>query len=193
MANFEKTFRLTNYTKIIDVGGTAFNWKFINAKPSIIIVNLSVTANYDDSMKNLTFEVGDGTKLQYKEKQFDIAYSNSVIEHLFTHENQKLFAKEIERVGKTYFVQTPAKEFFFEPHLLTPFIHWFPINIQRKLMKNFTIWGLLTRPSQEYIDNFLKERVLLSYNEFKNLFPGAFIRKEKFLWIFTKSYIAIKN
>jgi len=57
-------------------------------------------------------------------------------------------------------------------------------------MRNFTVLGLITRPSQEYIDNFLNERLLLTYNEMKILFPNTVILKEKFLHM-TKSYIAI--
>jgi len=193
MKKFEREFNLNNLTNIIDVGGSPYNWQFITAKPSITIINISKSYDWDNAQTNMKLEIGDGTNLQYKDQSFDIAYSNSVIEHLFTTENQQKFAQEINRVGKKYFVQTPAKEFFFEPHLLTPFIHWLPLKMQRKLMKNFTIWGILTRPSQAYIDNFLNERVLLNYKEFKQLFPDAIIYKEKFLWLFTKSYIAIKN
>lgn len=94
------------------------------------------------------------------------------------------------RVGKKIYVQTPAREAFIEPHLITPFIHWLPPKIQRKLMRNFTVWGLITRPTQEYIDNFLNERRLLKYGEMKMLFPNSVILKEKFFGM-TKSYIAI--
>jgi len=59
-------------------------------------------------------------------------------------------------------------------------------------MKNFTIWGLITRPSKDYIRNFLKERRLLTKKEFVDLFPDCEIRVERFL-LMTKSYIAIRK
>lgn len=193
MSKFESEFSINDTTQIIDVGGGQFNWQFINSKPHITIVNIDKPSDWNNGITNTIFELGDGTNLQYKDAQFDVAYSNSVIEHLYTTKNQQLFADEIKRVAEKYYVQTPAKEFFIEPHLITPFIHWFPLSWQRRLMRNFTVWGLLTRPTQTQIDTFLSERVLLSYNEFKSLFPEATIQKENFLWFFTKSYIAVKK
>ncbi|HEX3384090.1 MAG TPA: methyltransferase domain-containing protein, partial [Mucilaginibacter sp.] len=158
----------------------------------LTIVNLYTPKDWDYSKKNMRSVIGDGTKLGFKDDEFSLVYSNSVIEHLFSFENQKAFANEIKRVGKKYYVQTPAQEFFVEPHVITPFIHWFPEKIQRKLMRNFTVWGLITRPTQDYIDNFLNERKLLTFEAFRSLFPDATIKREKFLF-FTKSYIAVKN
>jgi ubiquinone/menaquinone biosynthesis C-methylase UbiE len=192
MAQFENEFNLHDNIDILDIGGNQYNWQFIRAAPQLTIVNLSEPKNWDYSKKNMKFSVGNGIKLDFQDKEFTIVYSNSVIEHLFSFENQQLFADEIKRVGKSYYVQTPAQEFFVEPHLITPFVHWFPEKVQRKLMRNFTLWGLLTRPTQAYIDNFLSERKLLTYKAFKLLFPDATIKKEKFLF-FTKSYIAIKK
>jgi len=192
MAQFEQEFNLSDDIDILDVGGDQYNWQFIKAYPQLTIVNLAEPKNWDYSKKNMKFSVGDGIKLAFADNQFSVVYSNSVIEHLFSFENQQRFADEIKRVGKTYYVQTPAQEFFVEPHLVTPFIHWFPEKIQRKLMRNFTVWGLITRPTQAYIYNFLNERKLLTYKAFKSLFPDAIVKKERFLF-FTKSYIAIKK
>lgn len=95
------------------------------------------------------------------------------------------------RFGIKYFVQTPNKWFPVEPHLLTPFIHYLPKSLQRRLLRNFTVWGLVTRPTVWECENFLREIRLLGYKEFRRLFPKAEIRRERFLgW--TKSLIAIK-
>jgi hypothetical protein len=185
MAQFEKEFNLSDEMDILDVGGSPFNWQFVQTNPQLTIVNLYTPKDWDYSKKNMKSVIGDGTKLDFKDNEFSLVYSNSV-------ENQQRFADEIKRTGKSYYVQTPAREFFIEPHLITPFIHWFPEKVQRKLMRNFTVWGLITRPTQAYIDNFLNERKLLTYKAFKSLFPDAMIRREKFLF-FTKSYIAIKK
>lgn len=44
---------------------------------------------------------------QYSDREFDIVYSNSVIEHLFTKGNQVKMANEVRRVGNNYYIQTP--------------------------------------------------------------------------------------
>lgn len=191
MKEFESVFNLKNSDVILDVGGGQYNWQFIKTRPKIIILNIEKLSDYNDS-EQFEFVKGDATNLLYPDKSFDIVYSNSVIEHLFTKENQIKMAKEIVRVGKKIYVQTPAKEFFVEPHLITPFIHWLPIKVQEKLMRNFTIWGLITRPTKEYIKNFLYERRLLTKREFTELFPNCQIKVERFLFM-PKSYIAIKK
>lgn len=105
--------------------------------------------------------------------------------------NQMEFAKEIMRVGKNIFIQTPNKYFFIDPHLLTPFIHYLPKRIQRKLLRNFTVWGLITRPSQQCcINHVINEIRLLSYNELRRLFPSCRIIREEFLF-FTKSFYVV--
>ncbi|HTR82435.1 MAG TPA: hypothetical protein VMM58_12465 [Bacteroidota bacterium] len=192
MRKFEEEFHLSDETHILDVGGSQINWQFLKVKPHVRVLNLSKPVEWDDGLENFTFEAGNALHLKDGDLSVEIAYSNSVIEHLHTWENQKQFAKEILRIGKRIYVQTPAKEFFIEPHVITPFIHWLPLSWQSKMMRNFTVWGLLTRPSQEFIDAFLAERRLLSQKEFKALFPGCGVIVERFMFL-PKSYIAVKN
>ena len=66
--------------------------------------------------------VGDGCALKFPDKSYDIAFSNSVIEHVGSWERQQAFAKDIRRVGKAIWVQTPARECLIEPHYLAPFL-----------------------------------------------------------------------
>jgi hypothetical protein len=96
-----------------------------------------------------------------KDGGFDLVYSNSVIEHLGGIENQRPFAAECRRVGQNYYVQTPNIWFFMKPHFITPFIHWLPCKIQRLFLRNFTVWGWITRPTRQYCVSFMKEICLL--------------------------------
>ena len=192
MARFVDVFKPNKNTQIIDVGGSAFNWDLIQAKSNITLLNLSKPKVMLPTHGNYEFVVGDGTALAFADNQFDISYSNSEIEHLHSWEKQKLFASEIRRVGRKVWVQTPAKNFFIEPHFITPFIHYFSKNLQRHMLRNFSVWGWITRPSQKQIDSILHEIRLLTLNEMKELFPDCVIEKEKFLF-FTKCFIAIRQ
>ncbi len=40
-------------------------------------------------------------------------------------------------------------------YLITPFVHWLPRRRQRRLLRNFTIWGLITRPMTQQCETFL--------------------------------------
>jgi hypothetical protein len=95
-------------------------------------------------------------------------FSNSVIEHVPNHES---FAKELQRVGRKYYVQTPNKAFPFEPHVLTPLVNYLPKRWQKKVFRNFTLWGLLSRPNQQFVNNMVDEISLLNPAEMRKLFP----------------------
>ncbi|MGC8659165.1 MAG: class I SAM-dependent methyltransferase [Desulfomonilaceae bacterium] len=193
MAKFSKLFKITSETRILDVGGTPFNWKFIESSPKIDLLNLNPShVRAQDLSQNMSFIWGDGLDLKFQDDYYDIAFSNSTIEHVGTYENQKIFASEIKRIGKGFFLQTPAREFFVEPHYLALFIHWLPISIQRRLLRNFSIWGILERPDRRQIENNLSEIRLLNKKEFYKLFHDCNIMREKFLF-FTKSYIAYRQ
>ncbi len=192
MGQFSRTFSPVEQTKILDVGGTPYNWVIRKCSSQITLLNLSEPEDIGDVSVNISCDIGNGTALKYSDSEFDICFSNSVIEHLSTFENQKAFAHEVSRVGKKIWVQTPAKSFFVEPHLMTPFIHYFSKRIQKKTLRNFTLWGWVARPSQEIADRFLSEVRLLTYDEMGLLFPDCEIRREKFFG-FTKAYIAVRQ
>ena len=80
---------------------------------------------------------------------------------------------------------------FFEPHLLAPFIHFLPLSWQRRLVRNFTLWGWATRPSQASVDRMLGGLHLLDGATFRDLFPDCEIRRERFLG-FTKAFVAVR-
>jgi len=191
MRLFLDSFSPRQDESILDIGGTPYNWNLIGWKNKIVLLN--ITSHSDTACpNNFIFVTGDGTDLQYPDKEFDIVFSNSVIEHVGSSQNQMKFSAEISRVGKRVWLQTPAREFFFEPHYLMPFIHWFSKKTQKKFIRNFSLWGLLSRPSQQLVNDTVDEINLLGYNEIKNLFPDYVIKKEKFLFM-TKSYLVIKN
>jgi hypothetical protein len=191
MAKLSSLFDLCSEMRILDVGGTLYNWQFIESDPKVDLLNLKGQEPKEPLGKSRSFIVGNGLDLKIGDNAYDIVYSNSVIEHVGSYENQQIFAKELKRVANGLFVQTPAKEFFLEPHYLTPFIHWLPIRTQKKLLRNFSLWGLLTRPSNDTVDTVLGEIRLLNKAEFHDLFHDCTIITEK-LCFFTKSYIAYR-
>ncbi len=111
---------------------------------------------------------------------------------MYNWESQLEFASEIQRIAPNYFVQTPSKIFPLELHFLTPFIHYLPKNIQKKLVRNFTVLGLITRSDQEYCQKMVAELRLLNCQEMSQLFSDATIEVERFAGL-EKSIIALKN
>lgn len=181
---------------LLDVGGYPDNWtQYKPVVKCLDILNLHPIelTKADRSHYNIRTIIGDGCKLDFPNNSYDIVFSNSVIEHVGSYENQKAFAGEVRRVGRSLWIQTPAYECFIEPHYLAPFIHWLPKRWQKKLVRKFTIRGLIDQPTSAEVDNMVESTRLLSFEEVKSLFPDCEILIEKMLFFIPKSYIAIRK
>lgn len=157
--------------------------------PRVTILNVSLQGERDGRFE---WVLGDARQLPYPDGAFEIVYSNSVIEHFPTAEDQHRFAAECRRVGRSYYVQTPNRRFPIEPHVFTPFIHWLPLKWQAPLLRNFTIWGWITRPDAAARTRFLTTTRMLKRAEFREMFPDAEIWTERFLGL-PKSFIAVRS
>jgi SAM-dependent methyltransferase len=185
MRRFAEYFQLTGQTKVLDIGGYPGTWDLLEVRPRLTILNLAFSAT--DYASGIECVVGDGCRTSFPDKSFDVVFSNSVIEHVGTLEDQKQFARECQRCGTGYFVQTPNKWFPVDPHTLMPLAHWFPTPVFTTLMK-LSPRFLISPPSPQELEDFYKMR-LLGRRDLEELFPGAEILEEKIFGL-TKSLIA---
>lgn len=178
--------------KIIDIGGTENYWKhmngvFCNSELQITLLNLQLEKVTASNIRSI---VGNATDLHnIADKEYDIVFSNSVIEHLNSFDQQHMMANEILRIGKSYFIQTPNKYFPIEPHFLFPMFQFLPRPVQLHLLLHYNL-GWHKKCSNKIIaENVLSSVKLLTYNDLRKLFPKSNIYFEKFFGL-TKSYIA---
>ena len=69
----------------------------------------------------------DGRDLPFADAEFDLAFSNAVVEHVAGgRQGQREFVHELCRVARRVFVTTPNRRFPIEVHTLLPFVHWLP-------------------------------------------------------------------
>ena len=190
---FYETFAITKDTRVLDLGGGPIFWEFARSLgfplPRVTVLNIRSAG---DIRPPLVSVIGNAKTAPFDDFSFDIAFSNSLIEHLVDWESQCCFAAEVTRLARNYFIQTPDRHFPVEPHYVTPLIHWLPQSSRRLLVRNCTVWGILRRPSREYADQVVAEIRLLDKREMTKLFPDAQIRSEKFLGL-SKSVIAYKR
>jgi predicted SAM-dependent methyltransferase len=187
---FFRNFNPEKPIRILDVGGTAYFWKDSQVPniPGVRITLLNLHLE-KSTHPHIVSQVGNATAMdEFEDQSFDLVFSNSVIEHLYTYANQVRMAEEIRRVGKKFFIQTPNKYFPVEAHYALPFAQYFPKSVLLFLLTK-TRMSRMKRWEQTAAKQYLEEIRLINEKEMKALFPGAKLLKEKALGM-TKSLTA---
>ena len=118
---------VTPASRILDVGCGPLGLRALGPELDVTGVDLVARPDYPGP-----FVIADATeRLPFADGAFDLAYSNSVIEHIAPAQ-RAAFAYELRRVARGWWVQTPAYGFPIEPHSLLPAAHWLPTGPRRR-------------------------------------------------------------
>lgn len=192
---FERlTQALPRPLRIIDIGGTPIFWELQgwheHQDVSITLINLNPQISHHPNIETLR---GDATDLsEFDDNSFDIAFSNSVIEHVFTLNNQLAMAREIKRLAPNYFVQTPNYWFPIEPHFHVPGWQWMPRWTRIELLRRLRCGWRGPCPDKAQASELVDEVRLMTRDELDAFFPGATIVPEKFAGL-VKSWMVYKG
>jgi cyclopropane fatty-acyl-phospholipid synthase-like methyltransferase len=178
---FYTTMKIAPGMKILDLGGSGGRYMDYLKKENI---NLDITiADMDTNALDIAKKKGYKTVLMdgsaqfpFCDKEFDIIFCNSVIEHVTIPKNeiwklynkfkekalksQTIFANEIIRCSKQYFVQTPHRYFPIEAHTQFPLVGYFDHSVRICLIKILNLfwikktspdWHLLTKKEMELL------------------------------------------
>jgi SAM-dependent methyltransferase len=129
----ERFFALTRLgqgARVLDVGCGQIGLRAFEPSLDITGVDLHERPEYPGPFVRADAAAG----LPFADGEFELVYCSSVIEHV-PPARRVAFAREIRRVGRGWFVQTPAWSFPLEPHALLPFAHWLPVGLRRPYWK----------------------------------------------------------
>lgn len=195
----EDAFHRFGHCRIIDLGGTYVYWSIFSAdwlsanNVKITLLNLEPVSIPQGTERQFDSVAGDARNLsRYQDKEFDFVHSNSVIEHVGSWADMCEMATEVERVGKSYYCQTPYYWFPIEPHFVTPFIHWLPMSIRTKIAMRVALGNWPKAVTMSEAIRAQSSAVLLDKEMMTALFIGASIEFERFLG-FPKSLLAYKR
>jgi SAM-dependent methyltransferase len=118
--------RIGPTTRILDIGSGSSG--LIGQAPWLSITGVDLFERPDYPGPFVRADASEG--LPFEDGEFDLAYCNSVIEHV-APERRARFAAELRRVARGWYVQTPAFSFPLEPHSLLPAAHWLPLRARR--------------------------------------------------------------
>ncbi len=163
--------RITTSARVVDLGCGPLGLRALAPDLDITGVDREPRPSYPGP-----FVQADATRrLPFADDEFDLAFSNSVIEHVA---DRGAFAAEVMRVARGWWVQTPAYSFPVEPHALLPFAHWLQPGLRRPY------WRLGVAGAYEDIS-------LLRRAELARLLPGGTVYAER-LGPLTKSWISVR-
>jgi hypothetical protein len=190
-----------DHATILDIGGRRDYWRLLDpayrTRVRITILNLEEDVRRENETDNLgitiTTRVGDGTNMpEFADGSYDLAHSNSVIEHVGLYGNMARLASETRRVGRAYYLQTPNFWFPLEPHYGVPFFHWLPEPTRIYLHSRFNVGFAKRAASWADAMGRVDHTRIVSRRMLRHLFADGIHANERFL-IFNKSLIVSRD
>ena len=118
----------------------------------------------------------EGVTFPFGDKQFDIGWSNAVLEHVGNANAQIHFLRELNRTCKKVYFTTPNRYFPFELHTRMFLIHWLPKGLFDKIIsytsKKWATGDYMYLLSKRTLVRLLKKSGITNYQIHKNRFGG---------------------
>jgi hypothetical protein len=184
MEAFTRIMKVRGGVTVLDLGGHPAIWRGVSCPLKVTILNLPGNVSRSEvSHHTFTYVEGDACDVRgVDDFSFDIVFSNSVIEHVGPAVKQDDFAREVRRLGRSYWVQTPSNLFPLEAHTGMPFWWLYPDGLRQYFLRG---WKRKLPAWTEFIEG---TRVL-SKKRMRELFPEAQVLVERYFGI-PKSYVA---
>jgi hypothetical protein len=184
--------------RVLDLGGTAYSWLDAPVRPrEVTLLNL-FESEFDVRHRErklpewLVLATGDACNppSQIKLTNFDLVFSNSLIEHVGGLARRKQLASVVRESAPKYWVQTPYRYFPIEPHWIFPGFQFLPLAVRAELSQRWPLMHTRSTNWPEAVETAL-EVELLSITEMRHLFPDSEIHHERLAGL-TKSVIAVQ-
>lgn len=134
---FLRELRPTSETTVVDVGvtdtggedpyGTHNFFEALYPWPErITAVSTQHLDRFSEAFPQVQAVRADGRDLPFADGEFDVGFSNAVLEHVGGRSDRQAFVRELCRVARRVFLSTPNRWFPVDSHTLVPFAHWLP-------------------------------------------------------------------
>lgn len=130
-------------TSVLDVGATPdlqlpYNNFFERWYPHthrLVACSIEDCSDLEKHFAGLRFARLEGDRLPFQDREFGLATSFAVLEHVGSRENQRKFLLELARVADEFIAYTPYRYFPIEMHTFWPLAHWLPQKWHRSLWR----------------------------------------------------------
>jgi hypothetical protein len=188
---FEERFPSISQMRVVDLGGTPQSWRLAPVKPmAVTVVNLSPGTSDEPALTVVQADACDLPPALLRE-QFDLVFSNSLIEHVGGHPQRQQLSDSIHALADRHWVQTPYRYFPIEPHWLLPGMQWLPYEARIQLSLHWNRGHVRTYTREDAAD-MVDEIDLLSISQMRRYFPSSTIWYERFGGL-VKSLVAVRG
>lgn len=126
--------------RVLDLGGTAAAWQAAPVQPGhVTVLNLHEEQPTDRGWMSCVIGDACSPPPTIRSGDFDLVYSNSVIEHLGGHARRRAFADLVRTLAPHHWVQTPNRYFPIEPHWLWPGFQFLPVRSRSFLCRKWSV------------------------------------------------------
>jgi hypothetical protein len=165
--------------RVLDLGGTTLFWLRAPVRPkSVTVVNLGAPGDGLSWVRAIDGDACDAPEL-VGDEEFDLVFSNSLIEHLGGHLKRVRFAEVVRSMAPRYAVQTPYRYFPVEPHWVFPGMQFLPLKVSSWVAPRWPLGHTHRWAPRDARDEVMCTE-LLSLTEMRSYFPDARVAWERF-------------
>lgn len=177
---------------VVDLGGDTRFWLASDVRPAHVTIVDLYPGPLKDPEPWMSVIQGDACRAETIRGSFDLAFSNSLIEHVGGPRYRQDMADVVRSVAPRYWVQTPYRYFPLEPHFLMPGFQHLPLTARAWLFEHWPLTEKARRdiPAERHLE-FVNSHDLLSITEMRALFPDGELIRER-VGPLIKSLVAVK-
>lgn len=188
-----RRFPALDRMRVLDLGGTPDFWRAAPVRPAHV-----TTLNLDDKyypqetwLDHVVADACDLTSLDSCTGDYDLAVSNSLIEHVGGYERRRKLANVVMAAAPAHWVQTPDRYFPIEPHYVAPGFQFLPVRARAAAVQHWPLGHERVYTRAAALAQVLTID-LISATELRHLFPSSDIWHER-LGGLSKSIVAVKS
>jgi hypothetical protein len=176
---------------VIDLGGSVESWRRAPIRPKHVhVVNLEDFPGEIPDWAEVDNADACALPERIASRRYDLAFSNSVLEHVGGHERRMRFAESIRMLADRYWVQTPYRYFPVEPHYVAPGLQFLPLAMRQRYAQHWPL-SHTKPPDRPTALNEVMWVELVDRTQMRFYFPECDLRQERIFGL-TKSLIAVK-
>ena len=185
---FNRRFPDLENMRVLDLGGTATAWRGAAAHPAkLTLVNLGHEADQGEPWMDIVY--ADACAGGFG--QYDLVFSNSLLEHLGGHARRQQFAEVVRESAPYWWIQTPYRYFPVEPHWVFPGFQFLPFRVRQEITQRWKIGHMGAHADATEAASLVASVELISVTEMRSYFPAGEIWFERLAGL-PKSLVAVK-